>query len=82
MPGPAPNTEDQMIFKHKGRKVEVEVSGSPDEPRIDSGYYLDGEEESLTSADLDDILSSEGCTIADGLRDREIDRQYDLANDR
>lgn len=72
-----------MIVKYKKREVEIDgISGTIDEPTIDNAFYLDGDEETLTSEETEELIDLYGDKLADELSEKYIDDVYDRYNDR
>lgn len=72
-----------MIVKYKKREVKIDgISGTMDEPTIDNAFYLDGDEETLTPEEIEELVDLYGDKLADELSEKYIDDVYDRYNDR
>jgi len=70
-----------MIFKFKGREVEVDISGNYEEPMVERGNYIDGAMEDLTDQELDEVCEENMGEISIQLMEDGIARAYDRAKD-
>jgi cell division ATPase FtsA len=70
-----------MKLKYNNRKIEIEYSGTQDEPEIEVGCYLDGDEEELTMSELDEVMELHAESISEAIQQRIIDKSEDSKED-
>ncbi len=75
-----------MLVTYKNRKVEIDqIEGTPDEPQVINAYYLDGDEELLTSEEMDELVEIHAEKISEYIYDKALSKAedlYDFYNDR
>jgi hypothetical protein len=68
-----------MKLSFKGRKVEINIAGSYDEPFAETGNYIDGAMEDLSEDELDEIQDLYAGEISQELMEHAMNRAHEMA---
>lgn len=68
-------------MKYRDREIEIECSGTPEEPAAESGNYTDGAMEDLTEDELYEIGNLYAGEISQELMEWAMANAYDRAKD-